>query len=262
MLTFCFRSRLQAGSRNWLLHVRTVSFLIHYTVWMSIRWWVQTWQTAVTTTQHCTSAVQTWHTSVRTTQHCTSPVQTWHTSVRTTQHCTSSFQTWHTAVRPTQHCTSPVQTWHTAVRTTQHCTSPVQTWHTLVRTTQHCTSPVHTLKLITVHLKWPNDVIWNKIRSDSTKFSYIYHAELKIRRFQKFGGQACMTTETRKIFVSFYETRTKWVAVNEGGKCAKHTTWVVHSLVFSLRGRAGRNQSPVTWPVWLWHTASWASSWG
>jgi len=36
----------------------------------------------------------------------------------------------------------------------------------------------------------------------------------------------------------------------------------IHSLVFSLWGRAGRNQSPVVWPVWLWHTASWASSWG
>ena len=36
----------------------------------------------------------------------------------------------------------------------------------------------------------------------------------------------------------------------------------IHSWVFSLRGRAGRNQSPVMWPVWLWHTASWASSWG
>ena len=36
----------------------------------------------------------------------------------------------------------------------------------------------------------------------------------------------------------------------------------IHSLVFSLRGRAGRNQSPVMWSVWLWHTASWASSWG
>ena len=35
-----------------------------------------------------------------------------------------------------------------------------------------------------------------------------------------------------------------------------------HSLVFSLRGRVGRNQSPVMWTVWLWHTASWASSWG
>jgi hypothetical protein len=35
-----------------------------------------------------------------------------------------------------------------------------------------------------------------------------------------------------------------------------------HSLVFSLRGRVGRNQSPVMWPVRLWHTASWASSWG
>jgi len=36
----------------------------------------------------------------------------------------------------------------------------------------------------------------------------------------------------------------------------------IHSLVFSLRGLVGRNQSPVMWPVWLWHTASWASSWG
>ena len=36
----------------------------------------------------------------------------------------------------------------------------------------------------------------------------------------------------------------------------------IHSLVFSLRGRVGRNQSPVMWTVWLWHTASWASSWG
>jgi len=37
---------------------------------------------------------------------------------------------------------------------------------------------------------------------------------------------------------------------------------IIHSLVFSLRGRAGRNQSPVMWPIWLWHTASRASSWG
>ena len=29
------------------------------------------------------------------------------------------------------------------------------------------------------------------------------------------------------------------------------------SLVFSLRGRVGRNQSPLMWPVWLWHTATW-----
>ena len=36
---------------------------------------------------------------------------------------------------------------------------------------------------------------------------------------------------------------------------------IIHSLVFSLRGQVGRNQSPVMWPVWLWHTASWASSW-
>jgi len=36
----------------------------------------------------------------------------------------------------------------------------------------------------------------------------------------------------------------------------------IHSLVFGLRGRVGRNQSPVMWTVWFWHTASWASSWG
>ena len=31
----------------------------------------------------------------------------------------------------------------------------------------------------------------------------------------------------------------------------------IHSLVLSLRGRAGRNQSPVMSPVWIWHNASW-----
>jgi len=34
------------------------------------------------------------------------------------------------------------------------------------------------------------------------------------------------------------------------------------SLVFSLRGRVGRNQSPIMWPVSLWHTASWTSCCG
>ena len=41
----------------------------------------------------------------------------------------------------------------------------------------------------------------------------------------------------------------------------KPTPWIyflqfIHALVFSLRGRVGRNQSPVMWPVWLWHTVS------
>jgi len=36
----------------------------------------------------------------------------------------------------------------------------------------------------------------------------------------------------------------------------------IHSLAFRLRGRVDRNQSPVMWPVCLWHTASWTSSWG
>ena len=36
----------------------------------------------------------------------------------------------------------------------------------------------------------------------------------------------------------------------------------IHSLVFSLRGQVGRNQNRVMRPVWLWHTASWASCWG
>jgi len=30
-----------------------------------------------------------------------------------------------------------------------------------------------------------------------------------------------------------------------------HKASFIHSLVFSLRGRAGRNQSTVMWPVWL-----------
>ena len=45
-------------------------------------------------------------------------------------------------------------------------------------------------------------------------------------------------------------------------KCTQYVKHIIHSLAFSLRGRAGRNQSPVMSPVWLWHTASWASSWG
>jgi len=36
----------------------------------------------------------------------------------------------------------------------------------------------------------------------------------------------------------------------------------IHSLLFSVRGRIGKNQSSVLWPVWLWHTVFWASSWG
>ena len=49
----------------------------------------------------------------------------------------------------------------------------------------------------------------------------------------------------------------KLVVLSLASQCSN-----IHSLVFSLRGRVGRNQSPVMWPVWLWHTASWASSWG
>jgi len=30
----------------------------------------------------------------------------------------------------------------------------------------------------------------------------------------------------------------------------------------ALKAGLGRNQNPVLWPVWLWHTASWANSWG
>jgi len=42
--------------------------------------------------------------------------------------------------------------------------------------------------------------------------------------------------------------------------CSLHS--FIHSLIFSLRGRASGNQSPVMWSVWLWHTASWTSFWG
>jgi hypothetical protein len=49
----------------------------------------------------------------------------------------------------------------------------------------------------------------------------------------------------------------RYVATAEGLLTRHH-----HSLLFSLTGRVGRKQSPVMWPVWLWHTASWASFWG
>jgi hypothetical protein len=62
----------------------------------------------------------------------------------------------------------------------------------------------------------------------------------------------------------------QWVSHNVYTHTHTHThriiyicnSFIIRSLVFSLRGRAGRNQSPIMWPVWLWHTASWAISWG
>ena len=44
----------------------------------------------------------------------------------------------------------------------------------------------------------------------------------------------------------------------------KTETVSYHSFISipALKARLGRNQSPVMWPVWLWHTASWGSSWG
>ena len=91
-----------------------------------------------------------------------------------------------------------------------------------------------------------------------------------------------------QTFTPFYWFSTEefnwWVRYNIGGCVTlkpwrsnhrspyltqRHACWghwlvsiFIHSLVFSLRGRVGRNQSPVMWPVWLWHTASWANSWG
>ena len=40
-----------------------------------------------------------------------------------------------------------------------------------------------------------------------------------------------------------------------------HIHLFIHSYS-DLKAGLGRNQSPVMWPAWLWHTASWASSWG
>ena len=51
-------------------------------------------------------------------------------------------------------------------------------------------------------------------------------------------------------------------AAENSSLCNIYVVDIIHSLVFSRRGRAGRNRSPVMWPVWLWHTASWASAWG
>ena len=61
-------------------------------------------------------------------------------------------------------------------------------------------------------------------------------------------------------------TYTKIGVEKANKKICRYILWTfihsfIHSLVFSLRGRVGRNQSPVIWPVWLWHTASWTSSW-
>jgi len=58
-----------------------------------------------------------------------------------------------------------------------------------------------------------------------------------------------------KLILSVYQWRAAHHKMGEIVEC-------IHSLIFNLRGRVGRNQSPVMWLLWLWHTASWASSWG
>jgi len=44
----------------------------------------------------------------------------------------------------------------------------------------------------------------------------------------------------------------------------KYSNWTAFISFISIQplGRFSRNQSPVRRPVWLWHAASWASSYG
>ena len=39
-----------------------------------------------------------------------------------------------------------------------------------------------------------------------------------------------------------------------------YLAWSDSFISIQPLGRFSRNQNPVRWPVWLWHTASWASS--
>ena len=78
--------------------------------------------------------------------------------------------------------------------------------------------------------------------------------------FSNVQQSTCLST-TAKFCLSVRELQLNIT----GSFCRNHSVRIVlfiHSLVFSLRGRAGSNQNPVMWPVWLWHTASWATSWG
>ena len=101
----------------------------------------------------------------------------------------------------------------------------------------------------------------------STKFSVI-QAHFSSWPFQQFmrrvpcvqNSTATLFTNTLHMKCTAFTVYKKMYSVLSVFKCIIHS--FIHSLVFSLRGRAGRNQSPVMWPVWLWHTASWASSWG
>ena len=49
----------------------------------------------------------------------------------------------------------------------------------------------------------------------------------------------------------FQEDSENWRFSSSYVVCLALICTFIHSLVFSLRGRVGRNQSPVLWPVWL-----------
>ena len=78
----------------------------------------------------------------------------------------------------------------------------------------------------------------------------------------KFISFGIAPTMFRTVFLSIVRSSRSYIVQQADTAVCLLARVFIHSLVFSLRGRAGWNQSPVMRPIWLWYTASWASSWG
>ena len=82
------------------------------------------------------------------------------------------------------------------------------------------------------------------------------------KKLQNFKNSWDLNRSMISFFTPVSTCNLFWIYQTQIWHSDDRALWYIHSLVFSLRGRAGRNQNRVMWPVWLWHTASWASSWG
>ena len=127
---------------------------------------------------------------------------------------------------------------------------------TLYTTSEHCVSSINTADAHTsaassrlnwrpCRFKWTRPFRW-KTKSGFCTCAITFQTQ---STNHYVGNTACLYHIVR----SYFHSSVICIIKRSSG---------YHSFVFSLRGRAGRNQSTVMWRAWLWHTASWASSWG
>ena len=130
------------------------------------------------------------------------------------------------------------------------------------------------MQRITPHSRWwLQDFNWSSVRC--SPFSFLkrknsrHETIILLSPYKLLNNLPLFKTQdvnhwqpSTEIFTFLQWTIRKWQTREfEVGTTLVPSAFIHHSLVFSLRGRVGRNQSPVMWPVWLWHTASWVSSW-